>query len=68
MERENEATSTSRRRFIQAAAMLTVGFASVMASEFVTLQEFGALTAGTMGLCALTDLTLLPALLVRTRV
>ncbi len=51
-----------------AAAMLTVGFASVMASEFVTLQEFGALTAGTMVLCALTDLTLLPALLVRTRV
>ena len=50
-----------------ASAMLTVGFASVMASEFVTLQEFGALTAGTMALCALTDLTLLPALLVRSR-
>jgi predicted RND superfamily exporter protein len=50
-----------------AAAMLTVGFGSVMASEFVTLQEFGALTAATMVVCALTDLTLLPALLVRTR-
>ena len=51
-----------------AAAMLTVGFGSVMASEFATLREFGALTAGTMVVCALTDLTLLPALLVRTRV
>jgi predicted RND superfamily exporter protein len=50
-----------------AAAMLTVGFGSVMASEFVTLREFGALTAGTMVVCALTDLTLLPALLARTR-
>jgi len=50
-----------------ASSMLMLGFASVAASEFVTLREFGILTSATMGICALTDLMLLPAILVRLR-
>jgi predicted RND superfamily exporter protein len=38
------------------------------ASSFATLQEFGFLSAITMGLCLLTDLVLLPAILTRLRV
>ena len=48
-----------------AALMLTLGFLSVSASEFATLRQFGALTAFTMVVCAVTDLLLLPAILVR---
>jgi predicted RND superfamily exporter protein len=33
-------------------------------SSFATLQQFGYLTAITMGLCLLTDVGMLPALLV----
>ena len=50
-----------------ASLMLIVGFSSVMASEFATLREFGQLSAITMAVCALTDLLLLPAILVRAR-
>jgi len=50
-----------------ASAMLCLGFASVAVSEFATLREFGLLAALTMGICFLTDLLLLPALLVRWR-
>jgi predicted RND superfamily exporter protein len=50
-----------------ASLMLIVGFVSVTASEFATLREFGQLSAVTMAVCALTDLLLLPAILVRTR-
>jgi predicted RND superfamily exporter protein len=48
--------------------MLVLGFASVAASEFATLRQFGVLSAWTLAVCAATDLVLLPALLVRARV
>jgi predicted RND superfamily exporter protein len=48
-----------------AAAMLVLGFLSVCFSEFATLRQFGFLSALTMTVCLLTDLLLLPALLVR---
>jgi predicted RND superfamily exporter protein len=51
-----------------AAIMLMAGFGSVVASQFATLREFGVLTSVTMGICALTDLLLLPAILVRLRI
>jgi predicted RND superfamily exporter protein len=47
--------------------MLMAGFLVVGLSSFATLREFGVLSAATMGVCLLTDLVLLPALLVRTR-
>ncbi len=50
------------------SGMLVAGFLVVTLSEFVTLREFGALSALTMLLCLVTDLILLPALLVRYRV
>jgi predicted RND superfamily exporter protein len=46
--------------------MLMAGFLVVGLSSFATLREFGILSAATMGICLLTDLVLLPALLVRT--
>jgi predicted RND superfamily exporter protein len=51
-----------------ASAMLVLGFASVAASEFATLRQFGVLSAYTLLVCFVGDLLLLPALLVRTRV
>jgi predicted RND superfamily exporter protein len=53
---------------VTACAMLVVGYSIVALSGFATLREFGLLSAGTMLLCLLTDLILLPALLVRWRV
>jgi predicted RND superfamily exporter protein len=50
-----------------ATATLFLGFGSVCFSEFATLREFGALSAMTMLVCSLTDLLLLPALLIRLR-
>ncbi|MFQ5974328.1 MAG: MMPL family transporter, partial [Alphaproteobacteria bacterium] len=50
-----------------ASLMLALGFLSVTYSQFTTLREFGWLTAMTMGVCCLTDLVLLPAILVRLR-
>lgn len=47
--------------------MLVVGFLVILMSSFATLQEFGYLTAMTMGICLATDLVLLPALLVKLR-
>ena len=47
--------------------MLMAGFLVVGLSGFATLRQFGILSAATMGVCLLTDLLLLPALLVRTR-
>ena len=47
--------------------MLMAGFLVVSLSSFATLRQFGALSAATMGICLLTDLVLLPALLVRSR-
>jgi predicted RND superfamily exporter protein len=60
-------TASVGRPVLIAAAMLTVGFLSVALSEFATLRQFGVLTAFTMVVCALADLTLLPALLIRLR-
>jgi hypothetical protein len=48
--------------------MLSAAFLTIALSEFATLREFGVLTAATMGLCLLTDLVFLPALLLRTRI
>jgi predicted RND superfamily exporter protein len=50
-----------------ASAMLVLGFASVAASEFATLRQFGVLSAYTLLVCCVADLLLLPAILVRTR-
>jgi predicted RND superfamily exporter protein len=50
------------------SAMLVAGFCVVALSGFATLREFGLLSALTMGICLTSDLLLLPALLVRTRV
>jgi hypothetical protein len=52
---------------VTACAMLVAGYSIVALSGFATLREFGLLSAGTMVLCLLTDLILLPALLVRWR-
>jgi predicted RND superfamily exporter protein len=51
-----------------ASAMLVLGFLSVAASEFATLRQYGLLSAWTLAVCLVADLTLLPALLVRARV
>jgi len=47
--------------------MLILGFLVVALSSFATLTQFGLLSAATMGFCLVTDLILLPALLVRTQ-
>jgi predicted RND superfamily exporter protein len=66
-----QAALRSARRAGRAIAitsfMLMAGFLVVGLSSFATLRQFGALSAATMGVCLLTDLVLLPALLVRTR-
>ncbi|MCP4003657.1 MAG: MMPL family transporter [bacterium] len=56
------------RPIIITSIVLVVGFLVLWPSGFVTLREFGALCAMTMGICLITDLTLLPALLVKARV
>ena len=56
------------RPVIITSAMLVAGFLTISSSGFATLREFGLLTAATMLLCLVTDLLLLPALLVRSRV
>jgi predicted RND superfamily exporter protein len=50
-----------------ATAMLCTGFAVVALSSFETLRQFGLLASSTVAVCALCDLVLLPALLVRLR-
>jgi predicted RND superfamily exporter protein len=47
--------------------VLSMGFLMVTFSDFATLQEFGLLSALTMAICLVTDLILLPAILVRAR-
>ncbi len=49
------------------SAVLSLGFLMVALSDFATLQEFGLLSALTMAICLVTDLILLPAILVRAR-
>jgi hypothetical protein len=55
------------RPIVMTSLMLMAGFLVVLGSGFVTLREFGYLTALTMGICLTGDLSLLPALLVRAR-
>jgi predicted RND superfamily exporter protein len=50
-----------------ASITLFFGFAVVAFSEFATLRQFGLLAAATLAVCAATDLLLLPAVLVRSR-
>lgn len=47
--------------------MLIAGFGVIAFSSFATLRQFGVLSAGTMAVAVISDLLLLPALLVRTR-
>ena len=61
------ATLAVGRPIVLASTMLVLGFGSVAASEFATLRQFGVLSAWTLGVCAVTDLVLLPAILVRLR-
>ena len=56
------------RPILIGALMLALGFATICLSEFATLREFGMLASFTMVVCALTDLVLLPAILVRLRI
>jgi predicted RND superfamily exporter protein len=51
-----------------ASLMLICGFLAICFSEFATLRQFGYLSAGTLFVCALADLVLLPALLIYWRV
>jgi len=53
---------------VTTCAMLVAGYSIIALSGFATLREFGLLSAGTMLLCLVTDLILLPALLMRWRV
>ena len=50
-----------------ASIVLIMGFLTMTFSEFGTLREFGFLAAFTMAVCFLTDLVLLPAVLIRLR-
>ena len=49
------------------SVVLSLGFLMVTFSDFATLQEFGLLSAATMGICLLTDVVLLPAILDRAK-
>ncbi len=53
------------RPIVITSLMLCAGFLVVMGSQFATLREFGALSAFTMAVCLVTDLVLLPAVLVK---
>jgi predicted RND superfamily exporter protein len=55
------------RPIVMTTVMLVVGFLVMLLSGFATLREFGYLTAMTMAICLLSDMVLLPALLVRLR-
>jgi len=61
------ATRSVGRPIVVATAMLCVGFGVVAFSSFATLRQFGGLASVTMAVCMLSDLVLLPALLVRFR-
>jgi predicted RND superfamily exporter protein len=61
-------TAAVGRPIALASAMLVLGFASVAASEFATLRQFGVLSAWTLVVCVVADLLLLPAILVRWRI
>jgi len=52
------------RPMVVGSLMEIAGFLVMLFSSFATLQQFGYLTAMTMGLCLATDVGMLPALLV----
>jgi hypothetical protein len=52
------------RAMVIASIMLSVGFNVMNLSEFATLRQFGYLAGATLVVCLVTDLLLLPALLV----
>ena len=56
------------RPIVITSFVMMAGFLVIALSSFATLRQFGVLSAATMGICLLTDLILLPALLVRARV
>ncbi len=56
-------THSVGRAIAIATLMLSFGFLSVTLSGFATLREFGYLSAMTMAVCGVTDLLLLPAVL-----
>jgi len=58
---------TLGRPIVVTSLMLSAGFLVLGLSGFATLRELGRLAAVTMFLCLCADLTLLPALLVRTK-
>jgi hypothetical protein len=67
-EASRRASQSVGTAIVTTCAMLVVGYSIIAFSGFATLREFGLLSAGTMVLCLLTDLVLLPALLLRWRV
>jgi hypothetical protein len=60
-------TRTVGRALVLTSIMLVVGFCVILFSNFVTLRDFGYLTAITISICLLSDLTLTPSLLIRAR-
>ncbi|HEY8154321.1 MAG TPA: MMPL family transporter [Myxococcota bacterium] len=63
-----QASQSVGTAIVTTCAMLVAGYSIIALSGFATLREFGLLSAGTMLLCLVTDLILLPALLMRWRV
>jgi predicted RND superfamily exporter protein len=61
----HETTRRVGRAIAITSVMLCLGFGVVALSGFATLREFGLLSAATMAICVVADLTLLPALLAR---
>ena len=59
----DSSTSENPVKSVPEDAALVVAF-----SEFASLREFGYLSAATMVICLVTDLLLLPSLLVRAKV
>jgi hydrophobe/amphiphile efflux-3 (HAE3) family protein len=53
---------------VTSCAMLVAGYLVIALSDFATLRQFGLLSSGTMVLCLVTDLILLPAVLARWKV
>jgi len=67
-EASRHASQSVGTAIVTTCAMLVAGYSIIALSGFATLRQFGLLSAGTMILCLVTDLILLPALLMRWRV
>jgi predicted RND superfamily exporter protein len=67
-EASRRASQSVGTAIVTTCLMLMAGYGIIALSGFATLREFGLLSAGTMLLCLVTDLILLPALLMRWRV